>query len=399
MKILSSIYISLYFILVSKVFGLTSLDSLAKILVLINLVLSILILPYILRTKYHLNKYILFFLILVLVEAIISYFNYRQDISDVMSILILYFSFISYYVLSFITKNYKKNNILHKYFIISMTICIMLNTFQYIVFDKGIYLLDINYSFSRYDSLRITANASIINIGLIIITAFILESNKKNKCVFIILFLLGIYNSIFIQKTRSILLITLASIVAMLLLKFKDNFKKIITTTLILVIVILLIIKLPIFDSYFEVKLSDDLGIIARKEAIIYFIDQLKNNFVFGTGIIKPIPGDWTYTYLTGPYNIYYHDDVGIIGFTNKFGIVGFIWYIMLNIKLIIYIWKIRKYNNSVYSLVNVGCVTYITLSMYNLIMMDYQRIGVFIILLSMIERNTEILIDKTKEE
>lgn len=330
---------------------------------------------------------IYFFLFYVIIEMIISLFVYKQSLFHVIIQSYYYFTFLSYFIYIKLIKNEKDILITKKIIIYVATILISIFIIQTILHKSGLYFINIQI-IERNNRLRITLFAILINIAFLISYGEVLKNGIKTSKLFIFNFIIALYFIIFIQQTRSIILIIAICIFIGFLVKFLRYIKKGTKELLFLIIIcfsFLGTITIFPYTSMYE-SLEKDYGVVAREQAIDFYIAQIKEKPLFGMGIIKPIKGDQSYSLVHGPLGIYYKDDVGIIGFVNNFGIIGLGWYIFImykSYKLLRRLYINKLLNQNIELLL---VYIYIVCSTGNIIIMDPQRILFFPLLLSLLE-------------
>ena len=224
-------------------------------------------------------------------------------------------------------------------------------------------------------------------IGIIISLSEILQNNIKKSN--ILSLIVGTIYIIYVSKTRGYLIALTICILSMIYF-YKRGFISKIYTTVIVILVGAIIINLPIISKYNDLKENDYGSSITRQNAINFYVNQIRNKPLFGMGIINTVnKNDENYSIVRGPYGKFYRDDVGIIGFTNEFGILGLI--LFLNIMVISFnIIKINFKDKSIYNNIEkVGLFTFLIITTPTLIAMNAERIVYLPFILFMIENNS----------
>lgn len=132
--------------------------------------------------------------------------------------------------------------------------------------------------------------------------------------------------------------------------------------------------------SILNAILENDGSFDARIKAIAYFLRTVCDHVICGMGLV--VPGEGVhYYYITGPEGLYHYDDVGVIGVLASLGLIGFLWYAGITIKLIKISWKRLKYNA-----LAVGLVAGFVLSILTMSYLDKGRIISFMLMLVILD-------------
>ncbi|CAJ1609388.1 hypothetical protein GNF54_09030 [Clostridium perfringens] len=361
-----------------------------KILIVSLILFLIIIMHYSGKTyKYKFKKGICFFIFIYFVEVIVSCIRYNQSIFDTILNSNYYLIILLYFPLLYFLRTSNNIKFLKNLFIYSTLILVILFIMQVYIFDFK--FLNINFDKFRFGTLRILESSNIIVIGTIF-SFFNFIQKGNSKVLNFITFLLGFFEIIFIQKSR-MLIIILSSIFSLCLL-YQNRKKKLKMIIMILVTILFacMFINSKIGVEYLNSFDSEKVSVDVRKEAIHFYLDQTKDNFILGTGFIN-VKNDNYDNYnefkrqlLNGYENRYYKSDVGIVGLYNTWGISGVLLYIIFiiySIKLILK-YLSKKISNIDFSIVSIFLL--IIFSTFNSIYTDVYRIITLPLFLAILE-------------
>lgn len=346
----------------------------------IIVVMIIITIVLLLSTKLLNQRYMIFtpvvliFIGIYIIEIMLSYTNYDQGVLNAFIASNYYLIPISYFIYSYY---FRRDNGLEKFKNIFINFTIVLSILfliQYILINFNIKFLQIDFEQVRFGDLRIYESGNhFIKLGLIFASSNILSSryNKKD----IITVALCTFNMIFIAKGRMAMIVIFISLLSMIMYKNKNDIVKFISTMVILIIIGILALQTDIAKTYIEASKVVDASYTNRTKTIDMYIEQISKNPIWGMGFIRDMEDSESTKLLTGPMGTYTRTDVGIIGFTNCFGLVGFIWYIGFIFSSIFYIIKIKKIVNKEENLDLIGILVMIIVSSISLIVTDASRI------------------------
>lgn len=305
---------------------------------LISSIFFIVNLKYIKKIKMKFTKEIIIFLLLFLVEAIISKYRYNQSWLDIILMLLPNLCLILYFIINYYKISNKKERI-RKFFVNVSVILSGLIIFQAKIYEKfGVALLKISYEGERLNKIRITSGCYFVSIGMIITLAEILnkKNSMKKRKKYVAFLLIEFIYMIDIVATRSLLMYLTISLFFMILLYNKQLIKRIMII-LGAIFISFILINTTIFKSFISISndATEQWSNKIRVMAIEFYLEQIKEKPIFGTGLIKEKKENVElFYYLRGPLGKYYKEDIGIIGFVNTYGIVGLICYLCLSIKM-----------------------------------------------------------------
>lgn len=198
---------------------------------------------------------------------------------------------------------------------------------------------------------------------------------REKRYSILIKFALMMLSIIFGANMRAMILYLLSSLAYIYWAKtgYKINIKKIVFAT-VGIIGISMIIYLKRRDIAI---LFSEIGITVRFDAIDYFWSQWIKHPLFGMGRFNSKNNSYLQLLDSGPLHQYYHDDVGIIGFLNSFGLFG----IFCLAKLIANMVKPINRNRSSYGIVAKGHLLFMFLSFISISILDASRIPMLAIL------------------
>lgn len=344
-----------------------------------------------LKSKGKFNVHIALFIVLCLVEIIISKVAYNQEMLDIVVTVLYCFSIVIYFIINYFWK-VEMLDYLKKIFIyISLVLSIILIAQMILYENFSLKFLNINFENRlRFGEVRIEVGAYLICIGSIIAFSEIISNKCKNKKIYIITFCLDLIYIVYVSKTRGYLVALLIPTMSMLFISMRGITRKF-KFTIIIIFTSILFMNLPIMEKYKALEKNDEGSTWVRKKAIEFYIEQIKEKPLFGMGIINVTDSnDDNYSLIRGPYNKFYREDIGIIGFTNGFGIIGLALYISIIyrvFKIIIYNFKSKIIYDNLYKF---GLFVFLCITTPTLICLDPERIYYLAFILILIEKTTE---------
>ena len=362
-----------------------------KIIIVLIVIFTILCVGRILfsQSKLIFASLVFIFLGMYLIEFISSYFTYNQGMLNVFIASNYYLIPFAYFIYSYYLRKTDDIELFKELIInIGFVLCILF-LLQYILIKFNIRFLQINFEHLRYGELRIyEAGSSFINLALIFAMSKLLnyDKNKYKLKKYIMFILLAIFNIIFIAKGRMGLVIIVISLVSMILYKYRKHIVKLAISMVTIFILIACFVQTDVAQRYINESKVIDASYTNRMGAINMYVEQIKENPIFGMGCIRDMEGSPATYLLRGYRGTYTRTDVGIIGFTNCFGIFGLLWYMILLLSSIAYIVKIKKNIKYKTSTELIGMFVLIILSSGSLIVMDSGRIFMLPIFMSIID-------------
>lgn len=389
------------FLLEADLFYLTTNNALKVLLSCVTLITCVLLLIkcfFSKEKKFIFNKFILFFIIYSFVEIVISVYRYSLSIISVFAVAKYIFIIMAYYIFSFYIRKKDKNKFVNIVMLFSL-ICSIVMLLQYFLYPKyGLFLNIMRYGF-RFSSLRIYEGEGLINIGIVIAFGSLINKNFKFRVLPYLTFIIGLLEAIFVQKTRMVLLCIILTCVLVYLVKNIKRIGRLYLFILFLLIIIGIVQNTSLFSEYKSSFSTDDNSYTIRQAEIAFYLKQFSENMLFGMSFIPYNASSFTDMILRGPYDNYYRDDVGIIGFMNTFGLIGLVWFILMlgKVTRIIILSVQKKSINDNYE--TISFLLFVVFSLWTLIIMDPQRIIGFPILLALVDylyfcnKNTDVSI------
>lgn len=345
------------------------------------------------RIKKPMFSYVILgLLLLTVVEVVYTYLVFKQPIYYALKESFYYcVPVILYVAMSQFSEKLSVDSVFEimvKVSIISSTIAIVVFSI-YTVF--GINLLnaieDIEYV--RYGTVRFGIGGLIVYPAIIISVTKIIN-NSSSKYDYLNIFL-GFIHVVFINKTRTnvVYLTIVILILCFNKIRISKLVKKIIFFTL-LCIAIIAFLNLDTILMAVETFVKSDVSILARIEEIEYYFGQFLGRPLLGIGFLTgdKAVDNWQLIGGNNPLIYYYREDVGYIGFLNKFGVLGIIWFVYFFVTY----FKFIK-NNAVWSQYCMNIFLYLIISSISLNVMDPQRTMYIFIVLFM----GEIVIDEKR--
>lgn len=259
---------------------------------------------------------------------------------------------------------------------------------QFIAYP-AITFLPINSALFRNGLPRIYVGGEVVTtLGMLISVCAVLQ-RKHRKISYLNLFAFFVVRLIVTQaRSATLVLIAIILIGTVYVSKSLRNMK-----TLIQLLLGLIVICFLMFGDIQQTSMSlykNDYSFMVRFDGIAFFWEKFLEYPIWGMGFISLTEdkNSLAYSLLSNDRGYRYNrSDVGFFGFLNMFGIVGAIWFaFLLN--------DIRKkgkviFNNSK-DIFGTIVFWYLLVTSINLIVTDFQRIGLLPILLLMINKKYE---------
>lgn len=337
-----------------------------------TIALCILIIEKLINEKRFIFSNLIFCLFLIcFIEMIKSVYNYNISLLQVIENSSYILIVLSYYIFAYSIRTLNKNIVLNIFMIFVLILSTIL-LFQYYLYDKIGFFIYIERHDFRFGSLRMTQGEGIINIIIIIAFGQILNNNKYkwNQIISYLTFFIGLAELILVQKTRYAILCVVVSCIIMIFIKNIKRFLTFIILFSILALLYFFIKNTTFYDQYISSLSNSEGSLMTRNLEIQFYLDQFKDHKTFGMGFTPE-----NSTIKSGFFGSYFRDDVGIVGLLNTFGIVGFVWYILMLGKSILIILKSISLNTIKYSYECLGLIIFVILTSATLIITDPQRI------------------------
>lgn len=343
--------------------------------------------------KLEFKRIIGFFIVYSILEILISWIKYGQNITDVLYCQLGILSFFGYYVLA---NNYNelKRNIIIKALIVNSIIMSTVFLCIYLWYTKTGSVLLFNVDMDsglRFGYVRISFGCYFVALGIILAWGQILKGFNGYKALFkhniwfFYCIIVGFIYLSFSVKIRMLLAAVIISIITMSLFCLKKPTKKM------LIFVILFcvgawITSTDLFQQYFELVTTAKTSSLYRTEAYTYYMTSTKD-YIFGTGIIyEPSASSNLVSLLHSSFGNCDRTDVGIVGLYSTYGIIGVIWYILLIVKLTKKQFVQIKEKMIYRDCECIGLLLYLIVTSATLIVTDYSRIAYLPIILLLFE-------------
>ncbi len=375
--ILALLDISYYFI---KLFLNTEYEKM--LIALIAIISFLLMIPklWIWKTYKKIAIYTIFFLLAISIELIVSFFKYplqNVNISNLISSSFYLFIPLLYMPLLYVfEKSDGYEGILNILSYIAVTWFIIL-IFQVIWYEAGgnFFLKNISGNV-RFFTIRIKIGN--INTFLIFYSVRqLLMHKKQNRLIDYLVVILGISSLCLIQQTRTVIIATIVAVVFMIMANIKSSSNYVIGIGIV-VLIMGGICAVGIFDTFvrsFSLNGNEGFSTLNRLNEYSYYWKLFWKNKVFGFGFIPPWRTNPYYNIRAGISGVYFTDDVGIVGMLAQFGLLSTFFFVGWFCNVVARIIKhYRKHESSNY-LLSVGLTVFVFISMVSVFVMDQQRI------------------------
>ena len=333
--------------------------------------------------KGYFFSYGMVLLALVVLEAIVTFGQYRQPLVLTIKEAFYYFVPIVTYLAFCQIKRHvtveKVCRILTKVSVIASSISILAFISYTYLGVNFLKLSTVGDESFRNGTIRFGVGGLIVYISVIVSMTRVLRKTYHNIDIYNIV--LGLLQIIFVNKSRiTILYFIVVFIVVAIREKKTNKFFKCFIVLIILIMGVWALNFLENISSEISTYIDEDASLFVRLEAIEFYMEQFKQKPILGMGLLSAdqTANNWR---LVSGYNtshFYYREDVGAIGLLNKFGIVGVLWVICFLKK----IWKRVSAEESEHSMICQNIIIFLIVTMISLSFMDYQRVMYIFILL-----------------
>lgn len=299
------------------------------------------------------GNYILILFLLLIFNSLLSMLLWGYSVTQVLwdvlpfSILLLYFPLCELFQTD---SNYALFVKIGQITISIVSILFIIQVYRYhglpTVFLKIEDIIPISYIYNLTVPLRIySVFEGLVRVFVILVAWKIIANHFKKSFWDIVSLLLMLVAIFYVDQSRYYLVTVLIAILSMY---FIYNKRRLTVSSLLWTLILGtagLFIILNRFGSISD-SISDNTGSsFARTGAIEYYFDKIFT-YPLGLGLHTPEKGTSLYYFIKGPDGYFNYDDIGIFGTLGSLGIPGFIWYILLTIKLVM-IW-IKKLGSNV---------------------------------------------------
>lgn len=310
---------------------------------------------------------------LTIVEIVYTFFTFKQPIYYACKESLYYLIPVILYISM---SQYSKKLSVDHVFDIIIKVSIISSLMAIIIFSiysvLGVNILNVidNTESVRNGTVRFGVG-SLVVFPAIVISITKVMNNSSNKLDYLNIFL-GLIQVVFINKTRANIIYIVMVILISILNTRKTNV--LVKAFIFLVLFcggLIAFLNSDTVSANINSYVNADMSIMARLEEIEYYFGQFLDHPILGMGFLTgdKAVNNWQLVGGNNPAIYYYREDVGYIGFLNKFGILGIIWFIYF-IKS--YFKRIK--DNTLYSQICMNLSTYVIISSISLNIMDPQR-------------------------
>jgi len=301
------------------------------------------------------GKVIFAFIILYIIEFVYSTWKYNQGAGNVFIASNYCLIILLYFCLAYYFRNYGVDRF-NEYVVNISMINMLLHLLQYFLIKRGVVFLFFNDENSRMGNLRLgQATNAISFLGVVIALAEMLSKKDTHRIKNKIVVALGVISFVYVSRGRAAIIGFFITCIAMICFTNRKNIVKILGVGVLIIVIGFCYLSFTELGQSYVNSLSEEDTMSYRLVEMEYYWDQVKDNPVLGVGFIRRMGFTWATQIITGPRYHYSRTDVGIVGFANIFGLLGIIWFIYYQIKIIKYIKKITVHNNSSFCLLIFG--------------------------------------------
>ena len=325
-----------------------------------------------------------YLVVLVLVELVVTYVNYHQPIALTIKESFYYLVPATAYLAFVQWKQMLNIKRFYNILISASIICSTIAIFAFVLYTyMGLNILRLSTSSVsdfRNGTIRFAVGGIVVYVAMTFSIGRLLarEYTKKD----IVNICLGTIQLVFINKTRANIMYFIVVVLITILLnkKVKKTYRALAISGLVISGLVALFTADSISQNV-NLFISGDIGVMARIEAIDFYMKQFLDKPLLGMGLLSgnQSANDWQ---LVSGYNsayYYYRDDVGVVGLINKFGIVGVIWVVYFFSKVAK---NLKRANKISYTSGCKSLLIYMMVSIISLNFMDAQRVMYIFILL-----------------
>ena len=324
--------------------------------------------------------YVFSLLIWFLIQSVLTALVYKETTFNIIRYNYYFIEVLLVFVLEDYIKDKKKLNSFINILLYSYVFYSILLLVQYFVFaNTHVYIMNIEGMVSSKNGmprfiggLMIHALTTMIMIGLLADNYF---KNRKKSIVYIAV-ILGMAAQFLFMQTRMIEII-LILVVLINVWKMKSRHRwvdVVVKSCLVLLFIFLCVLDSGLLDRF--IVNTNEISFYARFGAFRYFIECLKDNPIFGIGLITDSV-DGVGFILHGNSGIFYASDCGWIGLTFRLGIFGGIWYIYSIYKL----WRLKSRSLNNENFIN-SCLVFGMMSLLTNSLMDHYSMASFPIMI-----------------
>lgn len=284
------------------------------------------------------SRYIGFVFFSILICGLYSIFRYNESLYD---IYVMENCMITLLLIYALYNNFTSDKSFMKILLYMVIICIIVECFQSIVYNSFgiIFVRNLEVARLRNSLLRYGNSSAYLPIYMLLVFGGSkLVEELLPKVIRIVGVLLGLYALVFVEQTRVAILAFFVSAVLTILIK-RQKFDQKCVVILALMVVMLWGYRLPQVQYIIQSLLpnsneyiSDQITISVRQENIAYRLGFIRDNPLFGMGIIRALSSELK-SIAYGPQGLYFSSDVGVIDTFVSFGIFGIIMIVAIWVK------------------------------------------------------------------
>lgn len=322
----------------------------------------------------------LFFFLLCLINVLLSTLFYEQSFRDSISYASPYLIILLYFIIGR-NINWKKKELIIKIIIIVSVIASIFFSIQALIFVNWNYNIFIDFNkFAKWTYrmgyLRIPYASYLVSIGIIFTFVKAIQTHAiGRKTILLLIIFTQIYYLLIWVKTRMLIICVIFTLLCLVSYQYYNKIYGIIIFLGIIGIVFLILtsdIGREYIDSFLSLKQDSSFSI--RKREILFYLKDGLNSLLFGRGFLNETSGLINgISILRGESNMFYREDVGIIGLFHEFGLLGIIWYCGLVIKMVNIFSKTAKKNEN--KLLYFSIIIFLIISSFTLIITNSTRI------------------------
>lgn len=354
------------------------------------------------KKRYLFNWEVKSLIILFIYEFFVSAFKYQQGIISLIITSNHYLVIIGYFLICYCIENENGIEKIEKRIMYIAVILSILFLIQYIFYNiKAEFFLYINtdraVNSMRFGNIRIYENGYLPGFASVLAFGSLFSKRNSNKKIAMVTLGLCNLEIILISKNRMVLLMVILSYIYMIFTKYKKNIIKKIFVIMITLMGLYFIFRIPAVNEFVDSISLNDTSIIIRGGAISYYIEQLKNNLLLGTGFINPIENTEWYYMVRGGGGIFFKDDIGILGSIHTFGVIFIVWYGGVIVKMKKVLTNRKEYIRKGLYVEIYGICFFCIIGSIVMNPFDVQRIVLFPFILAMVDFLWKIEVDKNK--
>lgn len=357
-------------------------------------------------------------IIIYALQVLLSSITYDRGIGEIVKESYYFLLVLFYFELTYCCRNKKGYNFFITLITVFTCITSLLFLAQGIVYNTTRHLFLQIFEIIWQDEIsmrggkiRLTQPSTLCCFTIVISASYIIKAmndpkERKNKLILLLHIAnvgIGMGYAIVVAQTRMITIGLILSIFMMFMaLKFKNQFKKILSIMLILLIATAFLNSSAAnnFFKSFTAKENDG-SVYARTQAYEYYMGKIMDNPFIPIGIINQASFPKGYAILHGPQGYLYPSDVGLLGLAVIMGVQSLVWFAAFVISLFKTMLQIRKFDldaaNRTIELI--GLLTFLLGTTSTLVVLDCERIMLVPLMLTVFEYNYNECFNKLEDK